>query len=108
MDKSFSLFGKEIRNNIIVIFTFANSSTDAMTAITTLKDTSSPFYQIMGDIEKIPHFFFNNIAYFSDEKDNYYNAFEQNTLAFSQLFNYTTKLNRVSLEKTIKILSLRN
>jgi len=61
----------------------------------------------MGDIEKIPHFFFNNIAYFSDEKDNYYNAFEQNTLSFSQLFNCTDKLNRVSLEKTIKILSLR-
>ena len=107
LDKLFSLFGKEIKNNIIVIFTFANSSTDAMTAITTLKDTSSPFYQIMGDIEKIPHFFFNNIAYFSDEKDNYYNAFEQNTLSFSQLFNYTDKLNSVSLEKTIKILSLR-
>ena len=108
LDKLFSLFGKDIKNNIIVIFTFANFSTDAMTAITTLKDKSSPFYQIMGDIEKIPHFFFNNIAYFSDEKDNYYNAFEQNALSFSKLFNYTAKLNRVSLEKTIKILSLRN
>jgi GTPase SAR1 family protein len=59
LDKLFSLFGKEIRNNIIVIFTFSNSSTDAMTVITTLKDISSTFYQIMDDIDKIPHFFFN-------------------------------------------------
>ena len=107
-DKLFSLFGKDIRNNIIIIFTFANSSTDAMTAITTLKDKSSPFYQIMGDIEQMPHFFFNNIAYFSDERENYYNAFEQNTLSFSKFFNYIIKLNRVSLENTIKILSLRS
>jgi len=104
LDKLFSLFGKEIKNNIIVIFTFANSSTDAMTAITTLKDTSSPFYQIMGDIEKIPHFFFNNIAYFSDEKDNYYNAFEQNTLSFSQLFNCIRNLRRISLESTREVI----
>ena len=107
-DKLFSLFGKDIRNNIIIIFTFANSSTDAMTAITTLKDKSSPFYQIMGDIEQIPHFFFNNIAYFSDERENYYNAFEQNTLSFSKFFNCIRILKRISLESTREVIRDRN
>ena len=104
LDKLLSLFGKDIKNNIIVIFTFANFSTDAMTAITTLKDKSSPFYQIMGDIEKIPHFFFNNIAYFSDEKDNYYDSFEKNTLSFSKLFNCIRNLRRISLESTKEVI----
>ena len=107
-DKLFSLFGKDIRNNIIIIFTFANSSTDAMTAITTLKDKSSPFYQIMGDIEQMPHFFFNNIAYFSDERENYYNAFEQNILSFSKLFNCIRILKRISLESTREVIRDRN
>ena len=107
LDKVFSLFGKEIKNNIIIIFTFSNSSTDARTAITTLKDKSSAFYQIMGDIDNLPHFFFNNIAYFSDDREYHYNSFELNTLNFEKFFNYIAKLNRISLETTLKILSFR-
>ena len=103
LDKVFSLFGKEIKNNIIIIFTFSNSSTDARTAITTLKDKSSAFYQIMGDIDNLPHFFFNNIAYFSEERENYYIPFEQNTLSFSKLFNCIRILKRISLESTRQV-----
>ena len=59
LDKLFSIFGEDIKNNIIIIFTFADSFDDSIPAINALKDENLPFIKILGNIESIPHYFFN-------------------------------------------------
>ena len=66
MEKLFSLFGKEIKNNIVIIFTFCDDFKNIQ-GVNVLKDETGPFKEILGDIEKIPYFGFNNIAYFTSD-----------------------------------------
>ena len=68
MNKLFSLFGKEIRNNIIIIFTFADNFKN-IEGVNTFKNKDVSFYKILGNIDQIPFFVFNSIAYFSGEKN---------------------------------------
>jgi len=75
--KLFSLFGEEIKNNIIIIFTFADDFND-IPALMTLKDNTSPFAKILGDIENLPYFAFNNKAYFSSDRKKYTETYENN------------------------------
>ena len=50
MNEIFSLLGKKIKNNIIVIFTFCDCFKD-IKGINLLKDRNRLFYEILGDIE---------------------------------------------------------
>ena len=47
LDKLFSLFGEEIKNNIVIIFTFVDDFDD-IPALVTLTDEKSPFINILG------------------------------------------------------------
>ena len=49
MNKLFSLFGKEIKNNIVIIFTFYVSFKD-IKGVEILKYKGGPFYEVLGDI----------------------------------------------------------
>ena len=106
MNKLFSLFGNEIKNNIIIIFTFADNF-KKIEAVNTLKDKKGPFYEILGDIEKIPYFAFNNMAYFTSDRDEVEKIYENNTKNFGSLLKYIFSLKRISLESTKKVINNR-
>ena len=76
LDKLFSLFGEDIKNNII-IFTFADSFTN-FPALTSLKNKNGLFYKILWNIEDIPYFAFNNESYFSSERNTFKITYQKN------------------------------
>lgn len=106
MNKLFSLFGNEIKNNIIIIFTFADNFKQ-IEALNTLKDKKGPFYQILGDVDKLPYFAFNNMAYFTDDRESFEKIYENNTKNFGSLLKYIFSLKRISLESTKKVINNR-
>jgi len=106
MNKLFSLFGNEIKNNIIIIFTFADNF-KKIEAVNTLKDKNGPFFEILGDIEKIPYFAFNNMAYFTSDRDEVEKIYENNTKNFGSLLKKIFSLKRISLESTKKVINNR-
>jgi len=106
MNKLFSLFGKEIRNNIIIIFTFADNFKN-IEGVNTLKNKDGIFYKILGNIDQLPFFALNSIAYFSGEKDLFEKIYENNTKNFGSLLKYIFSLNRISLESTKKVINSR-
>ena len=107
LDKLFSLFSEEIKVNIIIIFTFADSF-NIIPAITTLKDQTCSFWKILGNIENLPYYPFNNFAYFSDNKDHYNNIiFEKNNISFRKFLDYISSLNCISLENSKKVIKNR-
>jgi len=106
IDKLFSLFGKEIKNNIIIIFTFADNFKNIQ-GVTTLKSKDGIFYKILGNIDELPFFAFNSIAYFSGDKDQYEKIYENNTKNFGSLLKHIFSLRRISLESTKKVINNR-
>jgi hypothetical protein len=104
--KLFSLFGEEIKNNIIIIFTFADDFND-IPALKTLKDKTSPFAKILGDIENLPHFAFNNKAYFSPNRNQFSGTYENNTKNFGNLLQKIFELRRISLESSKEVINKR-
>ena len=106
MIKLFSLFGKEIKNNIIIIFTFADNFKN-IEGVKTLKNKDGIFYKILGNIDDLPFFAFNSIAYFSGDKDQYEKIYENNTKNFGSLLKYIFSLKRISLESTKKVINNR-
>ena len=106
MNKIFSLFGKEIKNNIVIIFTFCDSFKE-IKGVEVLKDKGGPFYEVLGDIEKIPYFGFNNLAYFTNDKENFEKVYENNAKSFGSLLKYIFSLKRISLESSKKVIQYR-
>ena len=106
MNKLFSLFGKEIKNNIVIIFTFCDSFKD-IKGVEVLKDKSGPFYEVLGNIEKIPYFGFNNLAYFTNDKEMFEKVYENNSKNFGRLLKHIFSLRRISLESTKKVIQHR-
>ena len=106
LDKLFSLFGDEIKKNIIIIFTFVEDFNDIPT-FNTLTDAKSPFFTILGDIKNLPHFEFNNKAYFSTEIDKYTDAYDNNTKNFGKLLKYVFQLKKISLESSRQVIKNR-
>ena len=111
--KLLELFGKDVKNNIVIIFTFANSFKD-IPAMTTLADTTSPFYQHLGDLKNYKSFVFNSKVYFMDndisdnsEKNKMEYDFENNAKSFGSLLKHIFSLNRISLESTKKVIKDR-
>jgi len=97
----FISFGKEIKNHIIIIFTFADDFKNIQ-GVKTLKSKEGIFYKILGNIDELPYFAFNSIAYFSGDKNYYKKIYENNIKNFRSLLNYIFNLNRISLESTKK------
>lgn len=106
MEKLFSLFGEDTKNNFIIIFNFVDSFTD-ISITDVLKNKGLPFFKIFGDIETLTSFYFNNKAYFVGDKYLYDIAYENNNKNFTDFFKYLLRLKPVSLNKTKIILHYR-
>ena len=106
LNKLFSLFGKDLKNNIIIIFTFTPDINNII-ALTTLKDESSPFYDILGNIDNLNYFAFENEAYFSNNKQKYEDSYETNTKNFAGLLQCIFNLKPISLEASRKVINDR-
>jgi len=108
LDKLFLLFEKGIKDNIIIIFTFVDDFDNVknLTAFKTLNDEKSPFRNILGPIENLPHFEFNKSAYYTANlnKSYEYNKCQTN---FDNLLKYAFDLKRFSLKDTAKLLEDR-
>ena len=107
LDKLFLLFEKGIKDNIIIIFTFVDDfeNVQNLPAFKTLNDENSPFRNILGRIEKLPHFEFNKLAYYNPNKSDDYNKCRTN---FDKLLKYAFDLHRISLKDTAKVLEDRS
>lgn len=106
MSKLFSLFGKEIKNNIVLIFTFCDNFKQ-INALDILKSKTGPFYDILGDVSKLPYFAFNNMAYFTNDKESVEKIYENNTKNFGSLLKYIFTLKSVSLESSRQVINNR-
>ena len=92
-----SLFDKEIKNNIIFIFTFADNFKN-IPALETIKYQKNSFHQILGDIEQCPYFAFQNNVYYSNNRALVEYFYEGNNKSFRNLLKYIISLKRVSLK----------
>lgn len=100
LDKLFSLFGNNIKKNVVIILTFVDDFND----ISTLKmlNYEKIYFNLLGNINELPHFEFNNRAYFSSDKE-YSEIFENNSKNFSKLLNHILTLKPISLELSKKV-----
>ena len=106
LDKLFSLFGKEIKKNIVIVFTFVDDFND-FSALNTLADENSPFIKILGNINELPHFEFNNKAYFTKDKEGFERTFDYNAKNFGKLLKYVFTLKQISLESSKEVIKKR-
>ena len=106
LDKLFSLFGEDIKKNIIIIFTFADSFNN-FPALNALKNENSIFNKILGNIENLPYFAFNNEAYFSDDREAFMDKFEKNNQNFEKFFCFINNIKPISIDKTKKVMNFR-
>ena len=109
LDKLFLLFEKGIKDNIIIIFTFVDYFDDVrkLTGFKILNYESSPVRNILGPIENLPHFEFNNIAYLTNKVDLYSFDFDKYQTNFDKLLKYVSNLKPISLKGTVKVLEDR-
>ena len=109
LDKLFLLFEKGIKDNIIIIFTFVDDfdNVQNLTAFKTLNDEKSPFRNILGPIENLPHFEFNNLAYLTNNINKAY-EFDKCRTNFDKLIKKAFDLKRFSLKDTAKVLEDRS
>ena len=106
MDKVFSLFGEDIKNNIIIIFTFVDSFNE-IPAIKTLRDNTLPFIKILGNIEDLNHYSFNNKVYFCKERKKFKNFYLKNSNNFENFLKCVFNLESISLESSRKVILSR-
>ena len=110
LDKLFLLFEKGIKDNIIIIFTFVDhfDNVQNLTAFKTLNDEKSPFRNILGPIENLPHFEFNNLAYLTNDVEQFSIVFDKCRTNFDKLIKKAFDLKRFSLKDTAKVLEDRS
>ena len=109
LDKLFLLFEKGVKDNIIIIFTFADDfdNVQNLTAFKTLNDKESPLRNILGPIENLPHFEFNNLAYLTSNISKFTFDFDKCRTNFDKLLKYVSNLKPISLKETVKVLEDR-
>ena len=90
INQIFSLFGEDIKNNIIILFSFADDFNNIL-ALNILKDKNCIFCSLFGD-DKFHYFTFNNFAYFSNNKNEIKYIYNANTKNFSNFFEYISLL----------------
>ncbi len=72
-----------------------------------MKNENFLFFGLLGNIDKIPYFCFNNSLYFRSDRVNIGQSFEINKKNFENLFKYFSTLNDVSLKSSRKVVYLR-
>ena len=87
MNQLFSLFSEDIKNNIIIIFTFCDDFKDIQ-FLKTLKNENFLFFRVLGNIDKIPYFCFNNSLYFRSDRVNIGQSFEINKKILKIYLNF--------------------
>ena len=109
LDKLFLLFEKGIKDNIIIIFTFVDDfdNVQNLYIFKNLNDDNSPFKKILGPIENLPHFEFNNLAYLTNNISKFIFDFDECQTNFDKLLKYVSNLKPISLKGTVKVLEDR-
>ncbi len=87
--------------NIIIVFTFVDDFNEILT-LTSLIDKDSPFFNIYGNINQLPHFKFNNKAYFINDKKFFTRIFDKKN--FNNLLKYIYELKSISFESRRKVI----
>ena len=95
--KIISLFNNEIKNNVVFIFTFTTNFNDIL-HLNLIKNKNSLFDIMFEDINKIPYFAFNSVAYFNDDEKYVEDIYENNTNNFRNFLQCISSFNRVSLK----------
>ena len=105
----FLLFKKGIKDNIIIIFTFAHYFVNVQNhyIFTYLNDENSPFRKILGPIENLPHYEFENLAYLTNKVELFSYVFDKCQTNFDKLLKYVSNLKPISLKGTVKVLEDR-
>ena len=102
INQIFSLLGEDIKNNIIILFSFTDDFNNILT-LNILKDKNCIFCSLFGD-DKFHYFTFNNFAYFSNNKNEIKYIYKANTKNFSNFFKYISSIKKISLESTKKVI----
>ena len=109
LEKLFSLFGKDVMRNLVIIFTHA--STGEIKALEILNSTESPFKKYLGSVDQYKYFPFNSIIYFTEIKPDNKNSLEEQynktVKNFGEFFKYIFGLQSISLESTKKVIKDR-
>ena len=105
----FLLFEKGIKDNIIIIFTFAHYFVNVQNhyIFTYLNDENSPFRKILDPIENLPHYEFENLAYLTNKVELFSYVFDKCQTNFDKLLKYVSNLKPISLKGTVKVLEDR-
>jgi len=98
LEKLFSLFGKDVMRNFVVIFT--HSSTGEIKALEILNSTESPFKNYPGSLDQYKYFPFNSKIYFTEIKPDNKNSLEEQynktVKNFGEFFKYIFGLQSIS------------
>lgn len=79
-----------------------------LTAFKTLNDKESPLRNILGPIENLPHFEFNNLAYLTSNISKFTFDYDKCRTNFDKLLKYVSNLKPISLKETVKVLEDRS
>lgn len=96
MDQLISLFGVEIKHNVVFIFTFCWNFND-FSFIKYFNEKNGPVYEIFGDINQFHHYLFNNYIYFTGDIVDNENIFEKNKKGFKNFLEHISSLNPLKL-----------
>lgn len=69
-----------------------------------LKNKDGSVFKILGSIEDIPYFAFNNKFYFNNERDIFKITYQKNQINFGKFIKYIFSLRRITLEKTREVI----
>ena len=109
LEKLFSLFGKDVKRNIVIIFTHAISS--EIKALEILNSPASPFRKYLGSVEDYKYFPFESKVYFteikSDNKNSSQEQYYKLVKNFGEFFKYIFRLQSISLEATKQVIKDR-
>ena len=104
-EKLFSVLGNGIKNNFIILFTFANKL--HFPALEIFNNKNHDIFKIFGNTNDLHYFQFDNSAYFGDDTKFVSKILEKSNESFDKLLKYIYTLNPITLEITKEIIQYR-
>ena len=106
-EKLFSLFGKDVMRNIVIIFTHASSG--EIKALDIFNSPESPFRKYLGSVDQYKYFAFDSSVYFTEinsENKIYFETQYNNVVKnFEKFLSYIFGLQSISLEATKTVIN---
>ena len=96
------LFGKDMADNFIILFTFCDVG--KIISKQCFEEKDSPFHEIINRIKEPWYFKFNNSGFFSKKKKNITREFfDMGKESFKKLLDRLKSLNKVKLNLSIEV-----